>query len=197
MANEERGIRELCNTPERMATFRAKYGVPDDVALILKEEDDLTDGPEDSIMLPVTAISQAGIKFPLNSFLREVLYQLKASTNNATVNTLRILTAIGILKETEGLDFTIFDLFGVYSVNWNRTYERWYLQRLPGDKHDLILGLPDTNKGPMCISMLLGTMNSRPAPRTGGCPFPEGVGDLVGRRPLKQIPLLHIFRPMF
>jgi hypothetical protein len=146
MANEERGVRELCNTPERMAEFRARYGVPEDVILTLRPEDDLTDGPVDSIMMPVTAISEAGIRFPLNPFLREVMHELGASTNNTTINTLRILTAIGILKETEIPEFSIFDLFGVYSVNWNVTHERWYLQRLPNEKHDLILDLPDTNK---------------------------------------------------
>src|SRR5450432_1809970 len=106
MADEERGVRELCNTPERMAKFRARYHVPDNVVLTLKAEDDLTEGPEDNILLPVTAISQAGIRFPLNPFLREVLHEIGASTNNATVNALRILTAIGILKESETLDFT-------------------------------------------------------------------------------------------
>jgi hypothetical protein len=146
MADEERGVRELCNTPERMALFRAQYRVPDDVVLTLKAEDDLTEGPDDNILLPVTAISQAGIRFPLNSFMREVLHQLGASTNNTTVNTLRILTAIGILKETETLNFNIYDLFGVYTVSWNNTYERWYLQRLPKFKADLIRDLPDTNK---------------------------------------------------
>src|SRR5450432_679798 len=107
MANEERGVWELCNTPERMAEFQARYEVPDDVVLTLKVEDDLTEGPADNILLPVTAISQAGIRFPLNFFLREVLHQLRSSTNNTTVNTLRILTAIGILKVAETLDFSI------------------------------------------------------------------------------------------
>src|SRR5450432_822 len=113
MANEEKGVRELCNTPERMAEFRARYQVPDDVVLTLKAEDDLTEGPEDNILLPVTAISQAGIRFPLNPFLREVLHEIGASINNMTVNTLKILTtmeSLGTMSPCH-LPFTAFLVF--------------------------------------------------------------------------------------
>ncbi|KAI8560816.1 hypothetical protein RHMOL_Rhmol04G0285400 [Rhododendron molle] len=91
------------------------------------------------------AICEAGLRFPLNPFLRELLARFSLVPHFFAINNYRIVMAVIKLKELHNLEFSVADLFHTYIMSRHGVTERGYLSTRSG-KEPLIDGLPDTDK---------------------------------------------------
>lgn len=74
-------FREELDRPGSEPIFRAKYKIPDDVEIRLDDPDDPHDGRfrEGWMPFPLVSVTEGGVRFPLNSFLRTCLNQWRLS----------------------------------------------------------------------------------------------------------------------
>ncbi|KAI8571318.1 hypothetical protein RHMOL_Rhmol01G0110300 [Rhododendron molle] len=97
------------------------------------------------ITVPLMAICEAGLRFPLHPFLRELLAKFGLVPHYFAINSFRIVMAVIKLKELHNLEFTVADLFHTYIMSRHGKTERRYLST-HSNKEPLIDGLPDTDK---------------------------------------------------
>ncbi|KAF7133301.1 hypothetical protein RHSIM_Rhsim09G0075400 [Rhododendron simsii] len=124
--------------------FRTKYSIPDDVLVERVSTDRVTFG-EDFIVLPLFAITEGGVRFPLSPFLRYFLLDYKLAPIQVAVNTWRILNSAIRLAESNNLPFTLGDLMLMYMVSRNPKYDKYYLTTRQYFDH-LVDRLYDTEK---------------------------------------------------
>lgn len=96
--------------------FRVKYQIPDDVMVDRVTGDRITFG-EDFIILPLFAITEGGVRFPMSPFLRYFLSDYHLAPIQVAVNTWRILCSAIRLAEINNLPFTLGDLMLMYVVS--------------------------------------------------------------------------------
>lgn len=66
-------FRNLCDTEAHMEAFRRRYEVPDDVILALAPPDtDTHDQTESRVHVPLLAVVEGGVRFPLHPLLVEI-----------------------------------------------------------------------------------------------------------------------------
>ena len=83
-------MRELCNTPVKMAEFRRRYEIPDEINLVLAAVDDAEPATWDTIHIPIIDIVEGGIRFPLHPLLRETLAFYRLSPMQVSPNVIQI-----------------------------------------------------------------------------------------------------------
>jgi hypothetical protein len=111
--------------------FREKYQIPDDVVVERYDESRLTFG-EDFILLPLLAITEGGVRFPFNSFIREFFDCYKLVPCQVAVNVFRILYSTIELVHRNNLERVILgDLMLMYQVAKNATHNRYYMSTKP------------------------------------------------------------------
>lgn len=88
---------------------------------------------------------EAGLRFPLHPFLRELLARFNLVPHFFAINSYRIVMSVITLKELHDLEFTVADLFDTYIMSRHDRTERRCLS-MSRDKEPSIDGLPDTNK---------------------------------------------------
>lgn len=93
--------------------------------LVLVKEEDITFTPG-HITVPLMAITEGDLPFPINPLLRQVLSEYKLTPCYLTVNSFRIINVVRALREKNNLVFNIFDLFGVYSMSRNKGLKHWF-----------------------------------------------------------------------
>lgn len=91
------------------------------------------------------AICEAGLRFPLHPFLRELLARFGLVPHFFAINSFRIVMSVIKLKELHNLDFSVADLFHTYQMSRHGKTDRRYLSTR-SNKEPLIDGLPDTDK---------------------------------------------------
>ena len=127
-----------------MVVFRRHYGVPDDVHLEYRFwKDTLICEPED-LILPLVAIIEGGVRFPMDPLLAQFLDYFNLSSNQISPNIFRIVMGIVELNCRLGLDLTMHDIIATYSL---RTTQHEAYSLRPRDIYNtLVNSLPDTNK---------------------------------------------------
>ena len=132
------------NTPQAMAVFRRHYGVPDDVHLEYRFwEDALTSEPGD-LILPLVAIIEGGVRFPIDSLLADFLDFFHLSPSQISPNIFRIIMGVVELNRRLGLNLTVHDIIATYSLCTSQ-HEAFTL-RPRNVNNTLVNSLPDTNK---------------------------------------------------
>lgn len=63
------------------------------------------------------AICEAGLRFPLHPFLRELLARFNLAPHLFAINSYRIVMSVIALKEGQGLEFSVADLFDTYIMS--------------------------------------------------------------------------------
>jgi hypothetical protein len=128
--------------------FCQKYHIPDDVFLNRVRSDKLKVKKADRpghITVPLMAICEAGLRFPLHPFLREVLWKFSLCTHQLAINSYRIIMSVIALIEMHNLDFRPTDLFHTYTMSRHGKSNRRFLTTR-AKKTSLVDGLSDTDK---------------------------------------------------
>ena len=114
--------------------------------LVLADEDHLVLGPN-HIFLPILAVIEGGVRFPLHPFLCKFFHKLKLAPSQVTVNIFRMIMGIAQLNEgqAKATPISYEDIFGCYTLGYSKATKRYYLGRRSG-RQPLVGGLPDTDK---------------------------------------------------
>jgi hypothetical protein len=140
---------KLCrfvNTPEAMAVFRQVYEIPDDVGLKYVHWSDALVPASGDLLLPVVAIVEGGIRFPLDPLMADFLSHLRLSPSQVNPNVFRIVMGTAVLNRRLGLELGIHDILRTYILHHNTKTDAYSLRPRDVD-FTLVNGLPDTNRG--------------------------------------------------
>lgn len=134
--------------PGEYEEFFCRYHISVDVVLSRVKSNEIKDEVKDRpehIIVPLMAICEAGLRFPLHPFLMEVLARFSLAPHQLAINSYRIIMLVITLIEGQNLNFTVADLFHTYTMFRHGYTGRWYLTtRLR--KEPLIMGLSHTDK---------------------------------------------------
>uniref|UniRef100_A0A2N9FWJ5 Uncharacterized protein n=1 Tax=Fagus sylvatica TaxID=28930 RepID=A0A2N9FWJ5_FAGSY len=114
-------LARLVNSEESMVRFRELYCVPPSIRLAYCHTDNIPVINKDEILLPIMAVVEGGVRFPLHPLLINFLQTVNASPSQVSVNLFRII--MGEESRTS---------CHLKAKNVNKK---------------LVNGLPDTNKG--------------------------------------------------
>lgn len=133
---------------ESYENFRREYHIPDDVMLNRVPSDKIKDKDRHRpthITVPLMAICEAGLRFPLHLFLREILSRYSLAPHQLAINSYWIIILVIVLKESHNLVFNVPDLFHTYNMSWHWTSGHRFLTTRRGEE-PLINKLPDMDK---------------------------------------------------
>ena len=139
-------LSRFVNTPEAMAVFRHVYEIPNDVGLRYVHWSDALIPAIRDLLLPVVAIVEGGIRFPMDPLLADFLDYLRLSPSQVNPNVFRIVMGTIELNRRLGLELGIHDILRTYILHHNTKTEAYSL-RLRDVDFTLVNGLPDTNRG--------------------------------------------------
>ncbi len=132
------------NTLEAMAIFRRHYGVLDDVYLEYKFWENALPGKPGDLIIPLVAIIEGGVHFPMDPLLANFLNYFNLSPTQISPNVFRIVMGMVELNRRLGLNLTVYDIIVSYTLRTSQT-EAYSLR--PRDIYNtLVNSLPDTNK---------------------------------------------------
>uniref|UniRef100_A0A2N9H9T8 Uncharacterized protein n=1 Tax=Fagus sylvatica TaxID=28930 RepID=A0A2N9H9T8_FAGSY len=132
------------NTPEAMQKFRRHYGVPDDVYLEYRFWEDAITGEPGDLIIPVVAIIEGGVRFPMDPLLADFLDYFRISPTQISPNIFRIVSGVAELNRRLGFNLTVHDIIATYFL---RTTQHEAFSLRPRDVNNtLVNSLPDTNK---------------------------------------------------
>uniref|UniRef100_A0A2N9I524 Uncharacterized protein n=1 Tax=Fagus sylvatica TaxID=28930 RepID=A0A2N9I524_FAGSY len=139
-------LSRFVNTPEAMAVFRHVYEIPNDVRLRYVHWSDALNPPTGDLLIPVVAIVEGGIRFPMDPLLADFLNYFRLSPSQVNPNVFRIVMGTVELNRRLGLGLSIHDIVRTYILHHNTKTEAYSLH--PRDVNfTLVNGLPDTNRG--------------------------------------------------
>uniref|UniRef100_A0A2N9FLH4 Uncharacterized protein n=1 Tax=Fagus sylvatica TaxID=28930 RepID=A0A2N9FLH4_FAGSY len=187
---------KLCrfvNTPEAMAVFRHVYEIPNDVGLKYVHWSDALVPAAGNLLLPVVAIVEGGVRFPMDPLLADFLGHLRLTPSQVNPNVFRIVMGTVELNRRLGLDLGIHDILQTYNLHHNSKTDAYSLRPRDID-FTLVNGLPDTNRGfdedYLIVSgewFLLGHK----------CPTKDGVPDPRRRNPRKSLVNINSLREVW
>ena len=134
------------NTPEAMAVFRHVYEIPNDVRLRYVHWSDALNPPTGDLLIPVVAIVEGGIRFPMDPLLADFLNYFRLSPSQVNPNVFRIVMGTVELNRRLCLGLSVHDIVRTYILHHNTKTEAYSLR--PRDVNfTLVNGLPNTNRG--------------------------------------------------
>uniref|UniRef100_A0A2N9G9N8 Uncharacterized protein n=1 Tax=Fagus sylvatica TaxID=28930 RepID=A0A2N9G9N8_FAGSY len=138
----------LVNTEESMARFRSLYQIPPSVSLTYCNSDDFPVINRDEILIPIMAIVEGGVRFPLHSFLIDFLQTVNATSSQISVNTFRIIMGVIAINRLLDVNLTIREVLAVYQYKCLGAKSNTLSHLVARNVNEkLVNGLPSTNKG--------------------------------------------------
>uniref|UniRef100_A0A2N9ITZ0 Uncharacterized protein n=1 Tax=Fagus sylvatica TaxID=28930 RepID=A0A2N9ITZ0_FAGSY len=138
----------LVNTEESMARFRSLYQIPPSVSLTYCNSDDFPVINRDEILIPIMAIVEGGVRFPLHSFLIDFLQTVNATPSQISVNTFRIIMGVIAINRLLDVNLTIREVLAVYQYKCLGAKSNTLSHLVARNVNEkLVNGLPSTNKG--------------------------------------------------
>uniref|UniRef100_A0A2N9FTD1 Uncharacterized protein n=1 Tax=Fagus sylvatica TaxID=28930 RepID=A0A2N9FTD1_FAGSY len=176
-------LSRFMNTPEAMAVFRHVYEIPKDVRLRYVHWSDALNPPTGDLLIPVVAIVEGGIRFPMDPLLADFLNYFRLSPSQVNSNVFRIVMGTVELNRRLGLELSIHDIVRTYVLHHNTRTEA-YLLRPRDVNFTLVNGLPDTNRGFDENFLIMSGEWFLPGRK---CPTRDGVPDPRRRNPRKSL----------
>ena len=96
--------RLMINSRAKLAEFRARHNIPADVTLRELPVGQAPVATEAEIPIPVVAIVEGGVRFPLDRIFRKFLYMADLCTHQVSINTMRVVLGFSALNRLLGLD---------------------------------------------------------------------------------------------
>uniref|UniRef100_A0A2N9EZX0 Uncharacterized protein n=1 Tax=Fagus sylvatica TaxID=28930 RepID=A0A2N9EZX0_FAGSY len=127
-----------------MERFRRHYGVPDDVHLEYRFWEDAITGEHGDLIIPLVAIIEGGVRFPIDPLLADFLDYFRISPTQISPNIFRIVNGVAELNRRLGFNLTVHDIIATYFL---RTTQHEAFSLRPRDVNNtLVNSLLDTNK---------------------------------------------------
>jgi hypothetical protein len=141
-------LARLVNSEESMVRFRQLYHVPPSIHLAYCHTDNIPVVNWDEILLPIMAIVEGGVRFPLHPLLINFLQTVNASPSQVSVNLFKIIMDIVALNRLIGVNLTTREILYVYQYMCPGEKSRTSCHlKARNVNRKLVNGLPDTNKG--------------------------------------------------
>ena len=130
-----------------MATFRATYGVPEDVDIAYYHQGDIEIQRRrgtNTVFFPLMSILEGGIRFPVDPLVIGTLRFYGLCPNQLPPNFFRVVSSVSRLNQLFGLQLDHHDINFMYSLYGN--IESDYYLKTRDNKVRLISCLPDSNR---------------------------------------------------
>lgn len=111
--------RVLLSNAQKIAEFRRKYEIPNDVQFRLHRRDDLVEEGHDQnkIHIPIIFIVEGGLRFLLHLFFKEVCYRCRLNPMQLCLNFVRVVMGTVALNRLLGLHLDWWDLHYLYKCS--------------------------------------------------------------------------------
>ena len=119
-----------------MAVFRRHYGVPNDVHLEYRFWKDALTGEPGDLILPLVAIIEGGVRFPMDPLLADFLDYFNLCPNQISPNIFRIVMGVVELNCRLGLNLTVHDIIATYTL---RTTQNEAFSLRPRDVNNMLM----------------------------------------------------------
>lgn len=124
--------------------FLEKYDIPEGVIVTLIPKGMLPSYGPNHLIVPLMAITEGGVRFPMNNFIRAVLNTYSLSPDQLTINSYRVINSAYELKVRDNLELRVWDLFELYAMSRNAKFGRYFLMTRP-KKRQIVDRLPDSD----------------------------------------------------
>lgn len=133
---------ECFSSPAKYDLFRQVYDVPNDVDIRPVEGSRILYS-DDHVTVPLMAITEGGLRFPMHRVLREVLHRFQLTPCQLSVNSYRIIHSVIKLAEVKMFPLEAHHIFENYMMSRNVRFSRYYLcsrrfkeKIIPGGMYD-------------------------------------------------------------
>uniref|UniRef100_A0A2N9IE23 Uncharacterized protein n=1 Tax=Fagus sylvatica TaxID=28930 RepID=A0A2N9IE23_FAGSY len=141
-------LARLVNSEASMTRFRELYRVPPSIRLAYCNLNDFPVINKDEILLPIMAVVEGGVRFPLHPLLVNFLQIVNATPSQVSVNLFRIIMGVVALNRLLGVNLRTGEILRVYQYMCPGEESRTLCHLKAKNVHQkLVNGLPDTNKG--------------------------------------------------
>ena len=130
--------------PFEIPSFKTKYNIPDDVEIKVAGKDEPLIGTRERISIPIRAITEGGVRFPLDPLLLWVLSAMKLCPIQCCPNFFKIMMGVAALNRLLNLSLGLWEILYYYIIK--STGDNYYLAVRKKERY-LVTHLPDSNKG--------------------------------------------------
>ena len=139
-------FKHLVDSPTGMESFRAKYHIPQGVALrYCAPNQVVTYRNEWEVVTPMIAFIEGGITLPMGRVTRDYLINRRLCPHQCMPNLFRVLDSVDALNEQMGLRLTWYDVVHMYKCH-SLTDSGYYLKSKSNIVR-LVSCLPKSKKG--------------------------------------------------
>uniref|UniRef100_A0A2N9HW37 Uncharacterized protein n=1 Tax=Fagus sylvatica TaxID=28930 RepID=A0A2N9HW37_FAGSY len=141
-------LARLVNSEASMTRFRELYRVPPSIRLAYCNTSDFPVINRDEILLPIMAVVEGGVRFPLYPLLINFLQIVNATASQVSVNLFQIIMGVVTLNRILGVNLNTGEILRVYQYMCPGEESRTLCHlKAKNVNQKLVNGLPDTNKG--------------------------------------------------